>query len=793
MPAIPSLRPLTRKMLRDLVAQRGPFAAIAVVAASGIALFITLASMRGFLQQSLTSYYRDYRFADVFVHCKRAPLPVIDQIRRIPGIMTAEPRVVYEAILDVPGLAEPATGRFVSIPTTRPPLLNIPHLRRGRWPSPTNPTEILVSESFADANHLKPGESLGAVLAGQWVQLHIVGVAISPEYVYELQGNELFPDTKRFGVLWMRDHALAIATGMQGAFNDLSATLTPNASEPAVLHALDRLLTPYGTLGAYGRSQHVSHRFVSDEVEQNKVGTVTLPIILLGVTAFLLNVVLTRLVATQRGQIAVLKAFGYTNGAIGRHYLIMALLPVIAGAIVAIPLGQWMGSGLAAMYARFYRFPHATLSIDWLVVIGAVGSGLLAAAWGGLMAVRRAVQLPPAEGMRPPLPAPFHSVWLDRLGISRMLSPAGRIVVRNIARRPLRSLASITGIALAFGIVVVTVYMLAAIEYIEQIQFQEVQREDMSVAFREPVSQAALLHLRHLPGVLEVEPMRLIPVELRHGSVTRRSAIIALSRQGQLRRIVDQEGRAHRVPSEGILLTTALADILRVTPGDSVLVELRDGTYQRLRLPVTAVADELLGTTAYADLQYIDHATHEPETISGALLAADPRAEQRLYAQLKTLPALSGASIRSAAIQGFQSTIAESFRMSLSTAIAFACIIAVGVVYNGLRVTLSERSRELASLRVLGFTQREVSTMLFSEQGVLTGLGMLAGVGVGFGFCVWIARWTTSELFRIPLVVESGTYEFAFAVIVGASILSGLMAWRQVRALRMVESLKTGE
>jgi len=780
-------------MIRDLLAQRGPFTAIAVVAASGIALFITLASMRGFLERSLTSYYRDYRFADVFVHCKRAPLSVADRVRRIPGIVTAEPRIVYEAMLDVPGLVEPATGRFVSIPTTHAPLLNMPHLRAGRWPSPTHRTEVMTSEAFAQANHLTPGDSLGAIFAGHWVTLHIVGVAISPEYVYELQGNELFPDTKRFGVFWMPEHALASATGMQGAFNDLSARLAPTASEPAVLHALDRTLTPYGTLGAYGRSQHVSHRFISDEVEQNTVGTVTLPIILLGVTAFLLNVVLSRLVATQRGQIAVLKAFGYTNGAIGRHYLAVALVPVVVGAILAIPCGQWMASGLGAMYARFYRFPNATLSIDWLVVAEAVGIGLIAAAWGGLMAVRRAVQLPPAEGMRPPLPAPFHSAWFDRIGISRVLPPSGRIVARNIARRPGRSFASITGIALAFGIVVVTVYTLAAIEYIKEIQFQEVQREGISVAFRDPVPYAAVFDLRHIPGVLDVEPMRVIPVELQHGSVVRRSVIIALTRQGRLRRIVDQHGQVHPVPSNGILLTTALANILHVTPGDFLMVELRDGTHQRLRLPIMDVADELLGTTVYAELPYINQVTHEPHTISGALLAVDARAERQLYARLKTLPALSGVSIRSATIQGFEGTIAESFRMSLSTAIAFACVIAIGVVYNGLRVTLSERSRELASLRVLGFTQREVSTMLFSEEGVLTSIGMLVGVGVGFGLCVLIARWTTSELFRIPLVVTTSTYGVALAVIVGASILSGLMAWRRIRRLDMVESLKTGE
>ncbi|HEU4988773.1 MAG TPA: ABC transporter permease, partial [Gemmatimonadaceae bacterium] len=435
------MRMLNRKLRRDVLGLAGPLAAVALVAASGIALFVTLRSMRGFLARSQADYYRDYRFADVFVLMKRAPASAARAVARIPGVRVAEPRLVFEAVLDVPGLAEPAVGRFVSIPASGEPLLNVPHVRVGRMPAPGAEREVLISEAFAQANRLGPGDSLSAVLNGRWERVHVVGVAISPEYIYELQGGELFPDNRLFGVIWTPRALLAAATGLESGCNAMALQLEPGAPERDVIEAVDRVLAPYGTLGAYGRSEHVSHKFISDEIEQNRVGAVVMPAILLGVTAFLLNVVLSRLVATQRAQVALLKAFGFTNNEIGLHYLLLALVPVAAGALVGVPVGFRLSQATAALYARFYRFPVSTIRPDWGVALAACGIAAAAALAGAAIAVRAAVRLPPAEGMRPPAPARFEAGVLDRLGMQRLLAPSARIVVRNTARRPLRAVA----------------------------------------------------------------------------------------------------------------------------------------------------------------------------------------------------------------------------------------------------------------------------------------------------------------------------------------------------------------
>ncbi|MDE3173390.1 MAG: ABC transporter permease [Gemmatimonadota bacterium] len=787
------MRMLTRKLVRDVVGQAGPLAAVAMVAASGIALYISLRSMRGFLARSQADYYRDYRFADVFVQVKRAPAAAAREAAAIPGVRVAEPRLLWEAVLDVPGLAEPAVGRFVSIPPAGEPRLNVPHVRVGRMPAPGTGREVAISEAFAEANGLGPGDSLGAVLNGRWERLHVVGVAISPEYIYEMQGTELFPDNRRFGIVWTPRALLASATGLETGFNALAVELAPGASEPDVIAALDRLLGRYGTLGAYGRSEHASHRFISDEIEQNKVGAVILPGILLGVTAFLLNVVLSRLVATQRAQIAVLKAFGFTNAEVGRHYLALALAPVAAGGAVGVPLGFQLASATAAIYARYYRFPVSEVRPDWGVAAAACLIAATAAVVGAALSVRAAVSLPPAEGMRPPAPARFEAGLLDRLGAQRLLAPSTRIVVRNTARRPLRAAAAVAGIALAFAMLVVARYAFTAVDRIKDVQFQYAQREDVSVTFREASPRRVVDALARLPGVLAVEPLRVVPVALRHGVIERRTALLALPAGSELHRVVDQDLHVHRVPSSGLLLTSKLAEVLRVAPGDSLTVAVREGDRRTVRVAVADTVGELLGANVYGDLAFVEAMTGESGAISGALLSVDPRREGALYVTLKRQPALVGVGIRSAALAGFEKTIADSFQVSLGIAVIFAVVIAFGVVYNGARVALSERARELASLRVLGFTKREVTTMVFGEQTLLTVVGMLAGAGIGYALCAWVAAVGNTELFRIPLVVTAGAYLYAAAVIAGAFGVSALAMRGRIRALDIVACLKTGE
>lgn len=791
------MRPLHRKLLRDVWHLRGPFFAVVLVVASGIALFVSLRSMKGYLTGAQADYYRARRFADLFVHVRRAPVALTDELAAIPGVTAVETRVVADVLLDVPGLAEPATGRVVSLPEGGRPRLNDLYLRRGRLPFADESDAVVLSDAFAVANGLAPGDRLGALLYGRWQMLRVVGTAVSPEFVYEIRGaGDIFPDNRRFGALWMGRHALGVAFGLDGAFNDAVLAIAPGAIEADVVARLDRRLAPYGGRGAYGREDHVSHRFLTDEIAETRVTSVLVPSIFLGVTAFLLHLVLGRLVSTQRDQIAVLKAFGYPSRAVGIHYLELALVPVGAGALLGVGLGLWFADGIAAVYADFFQFPETAFHPDAGVVLAGVAIGVAAAVAGALGAARRALALPPAEAMRPEAPASFRASRLEQGRLGRRLAPATRIVARHLRRRPVKALLSITGLAAAGAILVVSPFLFDAVDRLQETQFEHVQREQIAVAFREPRGPGALDELGHLPGVLRVEAYRAVDARirsLRAGHRAERIGVTGLSPRSQLRRIVDQQLRVHRPPPEGLLLSSLLAERLGVSPGDRVEVEVLEGRRPRLELVVEGVTDDLLGSAVYADLDVLRRRLGEGETASGAFLAVDASRLDELYTRLKRLPGATGVSVRSAAREGFERTIAESFRIALSSTVLFACVLAAGMVYNGARVALSERGRELASLRVLGFTRGEVSTMLLGEQAILTAVSLPFGLAAGYGLCWLIVVRFQSELFRIPLVVTPSTALFALATVVAAALLSGLAVRLRIARLDLVAVLKTRE
>jgi putative ABC transport system permease protein len=787
------LKALDRKLLRDLWHLRGQMTAIAVVVACGVAIVVTTRSSYSSLLASRAAYYGDYRFADVFAHLTRAPEALRQRLVAIPGVAEVDTRIVTEVTLDVPGLAEPATGRLVSLPERRRPILNDLHLRRGRWLERGRRDEVMVSEAFAVANALAVGSTIGAVINGRWDRLTIVGVALSPEYVYEIGAGGLFPDNRRFGVLWMSRDALGPAFDMVGAFNDVSLALTPEAVEADVVARVDRLLERYGGLGAYGRGDQVSARFLNDEIAQNRVSGTVVPAIFLGIAAFLLNIVLARLVSTEREQIGVLKAFGYADRAVAWHYLKLGLVALLIGAMAGIALGLWFAAQTNARYAEFYRFPTFVFRLDWTAVGLALLVTLAAAVTGAAGAVRRVVALPPAAAMQPEPPARFRVGVFEHLEIDRLLTVPGRIIARNLKRRPAKAALSAFGIAFAVAILVVGRFFVDAMRYVADVQFRHVQRENLSVAFDAPRPWAVRYELERLPGVLQAEGYRSVAVRLRAGHRSRRTALLGLEQSGELRRMVGRDLRPVALPPEGVVLTAKLGEILRVAPGDTITIEVLEGARPVRRAAVSGFADELLGLSAYMERGTLNRLVREGATLSGAFLRVDPLAAPGLYQRLKRLPGVAGVSSRDAALASFESTLAKSIGIMTAILIGFAGALAVAMVYNAARIALSERARELASLRVLGFTRGEISLMLLGEQGLLTLAGIAAGLGIGYGFCGVLAGLYQWELFRIPLIVTPQTYAFAIVVILGAAAASALLIRRRLDRLNLVAVLKTRE
>ncbi|MBZ5695526.1 MAG: FtsX-like permease family protein [Acidobacteriia bacterium] len=784
---------LNKKLARDLWHMRGQLITVALVVACGIATYVTMRGAYESVLYAQQDYYSRYRFADVFDHLTRAPDSLAASIASIPGVSSVQTRVVVEVTLDVPGLDEPALGRIISIPERAAPMLNSLCIRSGGYLDPGRRDGVIVSESFAKANKLNVGDTIGAVINGRWERLQIAGVAISPEYVYEIRGTEVFPDNRRFGVMWMSREALGPPFNMEGAFNDLTLSLAPGASEADVITRLDTLLDPYGGLGAYGRYDQLSNRFLSDEIVQDRITGIFIPTIFLGVAAFLIHVVLSRLVNTQRAPIGLLKAFGYSNLSIGLHYLKYALTAVLMGTIVGAPFGIWLGRGLAKLYEDFFRFPE----LRFISSPGMIGSAILisavAACLGALGALRSVVALPPAEAMRPEAPARFRPGFAERLGLQRFLSISARMILRNLERRPGKALISTLALALAGAILVVGFYFYDGIDYMIRVEFQTASREDVAVTFNEPHGSSAQYAVAQLPGVMRTEAFRVVPVRLRFEHRFRRVAIMGLEPDRQLRRLIDLRLNAVDLPPEGVVLSSSLAKILGAAPGDRITAEVLEGRRPVRQVVVAGVVDDLIGASAYMDIHALNRLMEEGPTTSGAFLSVDPLVAERLYLFLKRTPAVSGVSVREAMLTSFRDTIARSLGISVGSLVGFACVIAFGMVYNGARITLSERSHELASLRVLGFTKAEVGWMLLGEQGLLAGVSIPLGFLFGYGICALLVRAMESELYRMPLVISGRTYAFSAIIVILASAFSGVLIFQRLRHLDLISVLKARE
>lgn len=787
------MKALNTKLVRDLWHLRGQVFATALVVACGVASFVAMSSTYESLVASRDRYYSQYRFADVFAGLKRAPNSVGKQLSEIPGVSEVQTRVVAKVTLDLPDLPEPAQGRLVSIREDKQGGLNQLFLLRGRTLEPGRPNEVVISGAFADANRLNPGDTLQAVLNGRLRKLEIVGVALSPEYIYEIRPGDIFPDNRRFGILWMDQRAVASVFQMEDAFNDVALTLAPQANEQGVIESVDLVLERYGGFGAYGRSDQMSHRFISNELGELRVFGTVIPAIFLAVTAFLLHLVLSRLVAVERDQIGLLKAFGYSSRDIGWHYLKLAVAAILGGIVIGIALGAWLGQGMNNLYGDFFHFPIVYFKLSFAIIFWSLMISIAAAAIGAISAVKSAVELPAAEAMRPEPPANFHAGFVESSGLQRALSTEARIVIRNIVRRPVKSIMSAVGISLSIALLFVGFYFYDAINKIVTVQFENVQREDVDVSFSEPRPGRAALELASLPGVSRVETYRAVPAILRSANRTRRVAIMGLSNGAELRRVVDKDLNTITLPSEGIVLGDTVADSLGVAKGDRITVEVTEGPRPVREIEVTAVVEELLGLGTYMDLHALNRLMREGDTISGAFLSVDQKHQQELYSELKRTPGVSGVGLPKAALESFNETIAKTIGTSTVFMIGFACIIAFGVVYNGARIALAERGRELASLRVLGFTQTEIGKMLLGEQGVLTIAAIPIGFVVGFGTCFLITKVIDAEIVRLPMVLSTQTFFYSAVIVIAASVISGILVALRIRGMDLVAVLKTRE
>jgi putative ABC transport system permease protein len=786
------ISPLRRKVLRDLRRLWAQVLAIALVLAAGVATLILGNGAYSSLHETRARYYEENRFADVFADMTRAPRALLAEIEEIEGILDAEARIVKLGLLDLPWMAEPGSVQFVSLPGGDGAGLNRLYLRQGRLPDPQSAREIVVSEGFAKAHRLRPGSTLPVLMNGRQRELLITGVALSPEFIYALGPGQMMPDPRRYGIVWAPRASLEAAFDLEGAFSNVVLKLAPGANPDRVIEELDRLTARYGGVGASPRADQISHAFLDAELRQLSAMVKVLPPIFLLVAAMLVNMTLSRLITLEREQIGLLKAIGYTSRAVAQHYIEFVVLIAVVGILIGFAAGAWLGAGLAQMYARFFSFPYLVFARDPQLYGLAAVITLAAAVGGALYAVRSVVRLPPAVAMAPPAPTAYR----ERMGWARSflrLRQTGVMVARHLLRWPFRTVSSTLGIGMAVAILVSSLWSFGSIDRMIDITFFRAERHDAQIYFGSPEPIRAVFAARELPGVLVAEPFRTASTRISHRNLSKNLEIVGRPVEPRLSRVLDPDLRPMAMPEAGVILSEALAEALQVRSGDLVTVEVLEGKRPTVTLPVSGISLGYVGLGAAMEIGALNRLMDEGAMASGISLQIDEAQNAAFYTAAKTAPKTALISVTSLMLSRFQETLAENITVMVTVYVVLAGIIAVGVVYNFSRIALSEQGRELASLRVLGFTNREVAGVLFSELAVVVLLAQPLGWIIGYGIASAMVAAFSSDLYRVPFVIGREVFATASLVVTAAALASAFAIRGRINNLDMIEVLKTRE
>lgn len=787
---------LNRKIFRDLKTLRAQIVSIALLIVCGLSILVSSWSSYQSLQEARDSFYNHFEFADLFSEVVRAPQELLPQILGLDGVLHAETRLIKEGLIDLKTQSEPALGRLISWHGSQQKINKI-YLRQGRMPElnhqAVSTLEAVVHEAFAQAHNVKPGDSMNINIGGKRRQLFISGIGLSPEYVYSVSPTTPLPDDKHFGVFWVPHKDLERLSDMEGSFNSVQITTTSKASINFLKQKLDTILERYGNIQAYDRSQQRSHIYVNGEINEQRTLAIIMPVIFLSVAIFILNIILSRLIAMHRAQIATLKALGYSSIKLLIHYFQLVTLILLIGIIPALLVGTYLGQVYASMYEDFFRFPKIDfkLSITTVYLTLMVGfiPGWISAA-GSLLKV---FSLQPAEALRPLGPPSFQRNLIDRLGLLNRLTSYSKMICRSLLMRPFRLVLSVLGIAISLAIIINGLFFNDVIDDMLNRQFADMRREDLSVRLDHPQSLRVFAELQSIPGVLMTEGERSVPVTLRFKNFKKDISLLGRLMNTQLNRVIDQNGNIITPRPGGILLSRYFEKEFGVKAGDVITLKQLEEKQIQFEVPVHGFVDDMMGQQAYALKSNIHQWLKEMPVSDTIHLKIDSSLAEKIYIALKQRPEIVGVSVRKLMLQGIIDVMAKIMSTFTFVLYLFALAISGAVIFNSARISFSERGWELASLRILGYDTKSTFEILFLEIGIQVLLALPLGLLLGYGLSFLMTQMIDNESFMFPMIVNPTTYATSVMALILILFISGIFLYQKVNSLDFSEALKSRE
>lgn len=789
---------LDRKLARDLRGAAGMLLAITGIIVVGVTCFVGLSSAYVNLAESKRRYYEQCRMADFSVELKKVPLAELAPLAELPGVAAIRPRIQFYAAVDLPEVAEPLNGLVLSLPDRPQPIINDVVLRRGSYFTDRRENEVLVSESFAQYHRLRPGQWIHLLLNNRRQEVFIVGTAISSEFVYLLGPGRVTPDPKHFGVFYLKQSFAEDVFDFSGAANQVLGRLEASrGGDPReVLRRAETILSAYGVFSTTPLEEQFSNRFLSNEIRGLQTFATITPTMFLAVAALVLNVLLTRLTQQQRTTIGTLKAVGYSDWQLFWHLEKLGLSVGVAGGLLGCGLGYWLAGAMTGLYRLFFQFPDFQNEFSPWIHAAGLAISVACAVLGSLRGSRAVLKLRPAEAMRPAAPRQGGAVLLERVAwFWKSLDSGWRMVLRNVLRNRVRTLAGIFAAAMGASVLVNAWMMADAMTYFLDFQFRHVLRSDIDLTFKDEHGEDALLEAARLPGVDRAEPFLSVACTFRNGPYEKKGSITGLVPGAQLTVPRDLQERPARIPRAGLAMTRTLADILHLARGDTVTIEPVKGLRIACEVPVAEIAESYLGTSVYADLHYLNRLVNEEFALSGVQLTldGDPGRRAALDRQLKELPALQAVGAREDIIQGIEETVLKHQWVVIDIMVFFAGVVFFGSILNASLVSLAERQREVATLRVLGYGPWQIGTLLLRESMIITLIGAVLGMPLGYALTAFTAWAYNTELFRLPIIATTGTWLWTLVLAVMFGLVAHMFVQRAIHRMAWPDALKAQE
>ncbi|MCB9854041.1 MAG: ABC transporter permease [Phycisphaerales bacterium] len=792
------MKPLNRKLLRELKSNAGALFAVVIIMAFGAGSYVGMGASQRALETSQSAYYSAYRFADFWVDLKKAPLTEIEKLGKTPGIESIQTRVVFDVILDLPEQARPVNARLISIPAHQDgTTLNGIYVLRGSGFSPDRDEEVIVTEAFAKAHGLNPGDRIHLILNRRREAFTVVGTCLSPEYVYMVRGaGDLLPDPDHFGVLFVKERYARDVLDFQDACNNVVgrfANVSPSRQQ-AVLDDIERRLEPYGVFSAILRDRQASNRFLSDEIKGLRVSAVVTPVIFLGVAAMALSVLLRRLVERQRVTIGTLKAIGYSNGTLFRHFVVFGMIVGVIGGLAGCLVGIGMRQAFIRVYQDFYHFPRYIIETHPDLMLQAIAISLVFAVLGALRGARRVLRLQPAESMRAKPPEKGTAILLERWrSLWRRLDFRTHLAMRDVFRNKGRTISGVASAAISCSILIMTFCMFDAMQFMVAFQFEYTNRGNATIGMRDARDAGALFECRNMPGVIYAEPTFSVVCDMRYGQFSRRQPIVGLDRPHLLTVPRDADLEPISIPGDGLVLSKKLASILHVSAGDSLELTPVRGRPEPRSAFVAGIVDSFIGLDCYASITYLSEVVDEPASVNGIQTLIDEHARPAFFAAIKELPNAQGLNLNRDAQKSIEGTFVKSMRFSLGIMILFAGVIGCGSLINLATVEIGDRTREISTMRVLGYQPREIAGVYLRQNAILFGLGLLLAVPIGYGMVVLMARAYDTELFRMPTIFRWQAIGWSLLISAIFVVIAQFAVLRKIQKLDWLEGVKVKE